>query len=641
MTMMLAAGGGGAMPIMVIALLGIGAQWLAWRLKVPSILLLLLAGFVAGPGMKLIGAGNSLDPDAIFGDLLLPLVGICVGLILYEGGLTLRFREIRGVGRTLTLLVTLGAAITCVFAAAFANVVLQIPVATAILLGAVLIVTGPTVIGPLLNHIRPAGQSGPLLKWEGIVIDPIGALTAVLVLEVILIGNPSEALGEVALAIVKTIVVGGGLGVACAAVLMFMMKRFWVPEALQNPVSLMLVIASYVLSNKIQAESGLLATTAMGMVLANQRSVEIRHILEFKENLRVLIISALFIVLAARISPEQLQGLPWGRVILFIAALLLIVRPASVFASTIGSELSWRERIFVALMAPRGIVAAAVASVFALTLEEASRQPGSAIPSGAELVPLTFAVIVGSVTFSGLLAPLAAKVLHISDSEPQGFVIVGASRLARTLAGILAKQGVKVLLVDTNRGNVSTAKMDGLTASYGNVLEESFFEELDTRGIGRAIALTPNAEVNTLALQRFERSFGKANVFRLPVRETKASEKKARDGDATEHGRRLFDDKTTIASLEQRLAQGWIVKSTTLSDEFDYTAYKTLYGLGALILFVINKDEEVIVATRERALSPTPGDTVIALIDPDQLFMGGPVVSPKSASAADAPINGD
>jgi NhaP-type Na+/H+ or K+/H+ antiporter len=619
-----------AFALAAVVVLGVGAQWAAWRLRVPSILLLLILGFAVGPGAALLRGGEPLiDVDALTGPILLPLVGIAVGIILYEGGLTLRFSDLKGVGRTLTMLVSVGALITGVIGAIAAHFLLDFPVSLAILIGALLTVTGPTVIGPMLNHIRPAGAVGPILRWEGIVIDPIGAIGAVLVLEAILTGNPGEAFGEVAFAIVKTIVVGGGLGALAAVILMEMMGRFWIPERLQNPVSLMLVVACFTLSNAVQAESGLLATTVMGIIMANQRRSEIRHILEFKENLSVLIISLLFIALASRVKLEQLQGLNWWGLLGFVGALIVFARPLSIIASTLGSGLTWRERVFLMFMAPRGIVAAAVSSVFALALAQATNDAGEPlVPDPDRLASITFGVIVGTVLFYGLTAPIAARVLGVSDSEPQGVLMVGASRLARAMGGLLKARGVRVLLVDTNRGNVNAARMEGLDCVYGNVLDDLDFERLDLRGIGRAVALTPNAEVNTLALQRFERIFGRANIYSIPTRPEKPrksvddkKEKASKTPKNSPHGRRLFAGDADLMTIEQRVARGWVLKATTLSEEFGFNDFRTLYGPAALVMFVIDREGDVEIVAAGKSATATPGQTVVALIDPDDLLM--------------------
>ncbi len=418
-----------------ILVLGIGAQWLAWRLCIPSILLLLGSGFVVGPGLGWI------DPDRVFGSLLLPVVSLSVGLILFEGGLSLRFRELRKTWGSLVGLLTVGVLVTWGLSAVTAAQILGMPSSLALLSGAILVVTGPTVIGPLLRHIRPTGRVGPVAKWEGIVIDPIGATLAVLVYEGLDAIRRAEY-GSATLNVLEglgiTLLAGGLVGAFCAGVLVFCLRRFWIPDYLQNPVALMLVVIALTAANALHHEAGLLAVTVMGVILANQRVVPMDRISEFKESLTILLISALFILLSARVRVEDLTALGW-RGLVFALVMLLMVRPLAVWAATIGSQLTRAERLFLAWFAPRGIVAASVASVFALRLGD----------SGAVLVPATFLVIVATVAVYGLTAGPLARRLGLTPGDPQGLLIAGANGFARALASVLQREGFRVVLVDT------------------------------------------------------------------------------------------------------------------------------------------------------------------------------------------------
>jgi len=623
--------GGGTIPVAIglLVLLGVGAQWIAWRLRVPSILLLLLFGIIAGPVMRaVLGEGHPLaiDPDSIFGaDLLLALVGVSVGLILYEGGLTLNFHELRKTWRPVTMLVTVGALITWFIGGLSAGWILGLSWALAVQLGAILIVTGPTVIGPLLSHIRPSGSTGLILKWEGIVIDPIGVGVAVLVFEVISLPADQSGFGAVAEAIALTLVFGTLFGVLAAIALRELMTRFLVPDSLQNPVSLMLVVATFTASNQVQAESGLLATTVMGIVLANQRKVDVHHILEFKENLRVLLIALLFIVLAARLQLSDLTELHPLGVFGFLAVLILVARPLAVFTATIGTGLAWRERLFLSWMAPRGIVAAAASSVFAIGLANAG------VPGAEQLIPLTFAVIIGTVAFYGLTAPIAARWLGVSDQNPQGVLFVGAPRWARLLAKVLRDRGVRVQMMDTNRSNISAAKMSGLPGEHENVLAVGDLSELDLRGVGRVFAITPNDEVNTLVLQRFKGFFDTAGLYRLAPRQTKQGEGE----NADRRFRILFDQEAHHQMIESRVVAGWVFKATTLSGEFTYRDFRSLYGPTMIPIASVSPSGVVAFGTTGRALAPSPGDTVIALVDPDELLMS-PLGPEEEEVGADA-----
>ena len=592
--------------------LGVGAQWLAWRVRIPSILVLLACGLAVGPLSTLFTAGGEplLDPDKLIGpDLLISVVGVSVALILYEGGLTLRFSEISSVRGVVGNLVTIGAVVTWAVSAAAAQRLLGLSVSLAVLLGGIMIVTGPTVIGPMLQHIRPIGKVSPILKWEGIVIDPIGALAAVLVFEVILVGQEGSATTEAVKAVLATILVGGALGVLAAYILIVLIKRFWVPDFLQNPVSILLVVLLFAVCDHIQNESGLLAVTVMGIVLANQTTANVGHILEFKENLRVLIISSLFIVLGARLQIEDIRGMGFEAVA-FVAILIISVRPLAVYVSTVGSDLTTQEKLFLSCLAPRGIVAAAVASVFALALE------ARGVPGAEKLVPYTFAVIVGSVAVYGLVAPVAAARLGLADQNPQGLVFLGAQPWVRMIASALKDQGFRVLLIDSNYDNIRQARMSGLPTYTGNILAEHAIGEIDLTGMGQFLALTPNNEVNALAAQRFFRILGKRYVYQLPQ---KADSKREGSMSREFHGRLLFGADATFANISSRVNQGHVVKATTLTEEFTYQDYRTLYGPRAMILFVV-ESKRIRVVTAEAPIEPTAGQRIISLIDPDDLL---------------------
>ena len=608
----LAAGSEALTGLALIVGLGVGAQWVAWRLRIPSILVLLGCGLAVGPISTLFTAGGKplLEPDELIGaDLLIPLVALSVGLILYEGGLTLRFKEISSVKGVVGNLVTIGALVTWAISAAAAQQLLGLPISLAVLLGGLMIVTGPTVVGPMLQHIRPIGKAGPILKWEGIVIDPIGALAAVLVFEVIVAGQSGSAANEVVGAVLKTVIAGGVLGWLAAWVLMVVIKRFWVPDVLQNPVSLLLVVIIFVLCDRIQNESGLFAVTVMGIVLANQSKASVAHILEFKENLRVLIISSLFIVLGARLQIEDIRSIGFEAVA-FLVILIVMVRPLAVWVSTAGSGLSAQEKIFLSCLAPRGIVAAAIASVFALTLEARDVE-------GAEmLVPYTFAVIIGTVVVYGFTAPFMAKKLGLADQNPQGLVFLGAPPWVRTIASVLKAQGFKVLLIDSNYDNIRQARMAGLPTYTGNILAEHTLDDIDLTGMGRFLAITPNDEVNALAAQRFFRIFGKRDVYQLPARSGSGRE---RSMSSEFQARLLFDEDATFSNLAERFAKGHIIKATTLTDEFTLQDYRTLYGPRAEILFVI-EGKRVRIATIDQPVEPGAGQKLIGLIDPDDLL---------------------
>lgn len=584
-----------------IVVLGIGAQWLAWRVNLPSILLLLIVGFIAGPGLHLI------DPDVDVGkELLFPLVSLAVAIILFEGGLSLQLRELKSVGSIALRLVSVGVLVTWVLATLFAWLLTDLGRDLSILLGALLTVTGPTVVGPLLRHVRPRGRIGPAAKWEGIVADPVGAILAVLVLHAILLGEPLDSsTGSVLAGLSSTFLVGGLIGALGALFLYIFLRNHWIPDFLQSPFSLAVVLGVFTVSQAASHESGLVAVTLMGFLLANQKRTPVKHIVEFKENLRVLLISSLFIILAARLSFDDLLGAPLASYA-FVVALIVVVRPVAVWVATLGSGLDWREKLFLAWLAPRGIVAAAISALFALQLTDAG------IDGGETLAPLTFLVIIGTVTVYGLTAAPLARRLGLADPDPQGVAIAGVTKFACEVARALQEAGLSVVMMDTNRRRVGEARLAGLNAQVGSILSEDAEHELDLCGIGRLLALTPNDEVNALAALHFAETFGRARVYQLVP--TVEGGRESAPGEL--RGRELFDEKATYADLEARVQSGASIKLTPLTGEFDFDSFRELYGERALPLFRLSESGKLWVFTVDDPPAPPAGQTLLSLVDP-------------------------
>lgn len=585
-----------------IFVLGIGGQWIASLTRVPSILVLLGTGILVGPVLGWI------QPDVLLGDLVLPLVSLCVAIILFEGSLSLRFRDLRAIGRPVVMLLSVGVLITWVVCTAAAILILQFELPVALLLGAILTVTGPTVVGPLLNLIRPTGPVGPIARWEGIVVDPIGAVLAVLVFQTFQYVHEAAYTHAVwigASGFFKTIVFGAVMGGASAWLIRYLLRHHLIHDHLQSAFALMMVVGVFAVSNLVAHESGLVTVTVMGLVLANQQSVSIRQIVEFKENLSVLLIATLFILLAARLDLSSFQQLGW-RGLAFAAVVILIARPLSVLTSLAGTNLAFADRLFLSWMAPRGIVAAAVASVFALELGD-----------GNDFVAATFLVIVSTVVIYSATSAWVARRLGLSDPNPQGLLIAGAHSFARELAASLQDSGTRVCLVDRNPENIRQARMSGLETFYADILSESIHEDLDLGGLGRFLSLLPNDEVNSLAVEHCAELFGRDAVYRLPV----ASDGSARVSMASSvmYGRELFAPTATWDEIHRRQVQGAVVKATTLSEEFTWADFRARYGEDTMPLFRV-QGQQVSIVTSATTTTPTAGQTVIALLSapPDQ-----------------------
>jgi NhaP-type Na+/H+ or K+/H+ antiporter len=563
----------------------VAASWLADRLRIPSILTLLTVGLVVGPGLGVV------DPTAMFGELLSPVVSIAVGVILFEGGLSLRLREIEGSQRIIWSLVTVGVAVTWVIGALTAWALTDLGLATAVLLGSILVVSGPTVVGPILRTARPSRRVGSILKWESIFIDPIGAMLAVITFDIIIAGQDAPGAGGVVLQVLAFIADGVASGGVFAAAAVFALRRHWVPEHLVSLFGLAAALCSFMVGETFFHESGLLATTIVGLVLANHSRVRTESIVRFSEDLRVLLIGVLFILLSARLSREQIISVGWGAFVL-VAALVFIARPLAVWLSTWGSDLVQRERLLIAGVAPRGIVAASIASVFGLELEDAG-------VAGAELItPLAFTVIVATGVIYGLGAGPFARRLGLASATRDGVLVVGAGSVERTIAGTLQDAGFDVVVATVNRKDERLARVDGLRTYFGNVLDQHVDLQLEMSAIGKLFALTPNDEVNTLVSRRFEDVFGRGETYQVAP----AGAPPGVEGGAADLGGRwVFAEDLDYDTLRSRIHNGHI-RSTSVTGQFDLPTFHEEHGDDARVLFAIRKGR-LLVATVDAPVS--------------------------------------
>jgi len=589
----------------LLSLGGIGAgallcQWLAWRLRLPAILFLLLSGILAGPLLGL------LDPQALFGPLLFPLVSLSVALILFEGSLTLHFSEWREIGKVVQRMVTWGALLTWGVIALAVHWLLDFSWEMALLFGTLTLVTGPTVIVPMLRVVRPKAAIANILRWEGIVIDPIGALLAVVVYSFIAASDTGSGWRHSLGAFAGVIACGSAFGILGGLALGQVLRRQWLPDYLHNLAALSAVLGIFIGANLTVHESGLLAVTLMGMCLANMKGVDVRQILHFKENLSVLLISGLFIVLAARLDLSALLGL--GPAALLVLALIqFVARPLNVLVSSAGSSLNWRERALLAWIAPRGIVAAAVSAIFAIRLQEAGHQQAQL------LVPLTFLVIIGTVVLQSATARPLARLLKVAEPAPSGFLIVGANPVARAIGTALKNAGSRVLLTDSSWENIRAARMDNLPTYFGNPTSQHAEAHLDLVGLGHLLALSPSGELNTLACMRFRHEFG-ARLFSLTSGQESRRTDKHRASDQ-HRGHNLSPRELSYPQFAGLLSRGAEVRSTLLSESFGWEQYQALYGNAATLLFARDPSGWMHVASGTRPLNPAEGWLVIALIE--------------------------
>ncbi len=501
-----------------IIILGILAQWVAWKLKIPAILPLILIGLLVGPiaaeylsedGTKWIEPIWNGKKGLFPGDSLYYFVSLAISIILFEGGLTLKRSELKNVGPVITKLITLGSAVTFFGAGVVAHFIFNLSWDLSFLFSGLIIVTGPTVITPILRNIPLKKDISTVLKWEGILIDPIGALVAVLVFEFITVEGDSGFTKTAFIEFGKIILFGTTFGFTFAHALAFAINKKLIPHYLLNVVSLSTVLLVFVESEIFAHESGLLAVVVMGMVLGNGKLENIKELLYFKESLSVLLISILFILLAANINIEDLMLLYTWKTAALFAIVVFIIRPIAVFLSTAGSKLSLNEKLFVSWVGPRGIVAAGIASLFGSKLLKQGVE-------GAEYItPLVFMIVLGTVLLNATTARFFARMVGVFLTKSNGILIVGASKVSRLLGHYLETNGRHVVLIDSNQSNIDKAKELGLEALNTNIYSETLSDNIELNDVGYLMAMTGNSDINKYAINKFSKQFGENGSFRL------------------------------------------------------------------------------------------------------------------------------
>lgn len=505
-----------------IIILGILAQWVAWKFKIPAILPLILIGLLVGPiASEFLSEDGSKWIEPIWngkkglfpGDGLFYFVSLAISVILFEGGLTLKRSEIKNVGPVITKLITLGSAITFFGAGILAHVLFNLSWDISFLFSGLIIVTGPTVITPILRNIPLKKDVSAVLKWEGILIDPIGALVAVLVFEFISVEGDSGFTITALIEFGKIVLFGTTFGFTFAHALAFAINKNFIPHYLLNVVSLSTVLLVFVESEVFAHESGLLAVVVMGMVLGNAKLDNIKELLYFKESLSVLLISILFILLAANINFEDLTLLiTWKSVILF-AVVVFVIRPISVFLCTLGAPLKINEKVFISWVGPRGIVAAGIASLFG------SKLINQGVVGAEYITPLVFMIVLGTVLLNATTARPFAKLIGVFLKRSEGVLIVGASLFSRLIGKYLEENGRHVVLIDSNQANIQLAQDMGLEALSVDIYSDILHNNIELSDVGFLMALTGSGDINNYIIEKYSEQFGESGTFRLVHRD--------------------------------------------------------------------------------------------------------------------------
>jgi NhaP-type Na+/H+ or K+/H+ antiporter len=582
-----------------IGVLGIVAQWVAWRAKLPAIVLLLIAGFLAGPVFGL------LDPENDLGDIYKPLVALAVSVILFEGGLTLKWKEIQETAKGLRRIIFFGGPLVWFGSALSAHYLGGLEWPTSIILGAVLVVTGPTVIMPLLRTAKLSPRPASLLRWEAIVNDPIGALFAVMSFEVYLVffanSDHSADTGHFILMAISAFAFAIFGGYAMARFLVYAFTHGWMPEYLKAPVLLASVVGIFAISDLFLEESGLLTVTIMGIVMANSKLASLNEMKRFKETVTVLLVSGVFILLTAALKWETLAALDW-RAAAFVFAVLFVVRPAAIFIATIGAGLNFSERLLVGWIAPRGIVAVAVSGLFGATLVE------TGVADGDKMIAYTFAVVAATIVLHGFSLPFLARVLNLRSTHRPGILFVGGSSWTNAFANKLKELDVPVLIADRNWSHVQESRMAGVESYFGEVLSEAAHHNVDLNKYSHLIAATDNDYYNTLICSDFGPEIGRSNVFQIGKLEENSDRQQVT---FTLGGRPLMRPGQNLSELRNKLQNRWGFRSTTITEEFNYEQFTESLPEGSVILLWVKTDNDFVFPTTRNAGTPQAGARVI------------------------------
>ena len=581
----------------LIGVLGVGAQWLAWRLRLPAIVLMLAAGIIAGP------ITGILDPEHDFGDALGSLISVAVALILFEGGLSLDMRGLRDAEGAVKRIILFGAPLGWLTGTLAAHYVAGLSWPVASVFGGILVVTGPTVVTPLLRQAKLTQRPASILRWEAIVNDCIGALFAVLAFEyaatVAHSADLTDAAWHLVLGIILAVIFGGASGLALA----YAFRRAIVPEYMKVPVLLAMVLGVFALSNEFLEESGLLAVTLMGLILGNSHLPSISELRRFKEHIAVLLVSGVFVILAATLDREMVATLDW-RAILFVAVVMLVARPVAVWLSLIGTNITRPEKGLIAWVGPRGVVAVAISGFFGTKLVELGYADGAAI------APLAFALVFATVVIQGFSVSAVARKLDLVSTAIPGVLIVGASNWSAQLAKALMKMDIPVLVVDKSWAALRKTRLQDIPAWHGEILSETAEHSLDLNRFGTIIAATDNDSYNALICTDFGPEFGRTNVFQLGRSEDDGENPNALP--VTLGGRKLFSSGVSYSALESRSYSGWVFTHTRLTDEYTMENYTNSRAEGTELLADLTKDNAISFVTISDRPNAKPGDILLS-----------------------------
>ncbi|WP_221567429.1 sodium:proton antiporter [Alkalihalobacillus sp. TS-13] len=590
--------------IMLIIVLGIGSQWLAWRFGLPAIVIMTVAGLLAGPFLGII------NPEEDFGQLFNPIISAAVAIILFEGSLNLDYREIKGVSRPILRIVTFGALIAWVLGSWAAHYFAGLSWAVAYVIGGLFIVTGPTVILPLLRQAKLKARPAAILKWEGIIVDPFGALLAVFAFEIIKFLTEESVTAKTLLLYFVASAVAGFLGWLFGRVSGWMIEKGHVPEFLKSPFVFAFVLACFSISDEIMHETGLLAVTVMGITMANMHITSIDDMRHFKETMSVMLISAVFIMITASLTIETLLEIFNWNILSFVVLMMILVRPLSIFLSTIRTDLTFQEKTLVGWIAPRGIVALTVSGYF----DSALRDQG--FEDARLLTPLTLGLVFATVCAHGFSIRWMARKLGLAIDDQPGVLLIGGSIFSAKFGEVLKEMNIPVLITDSSYDRLITARNLGVPIYRGEILSEQTDYQIDFTPYEYMVASTDIDSYNALVCNTFVPTFGRTNVYQLSLHNTTGDD--LRGLDPTVSGNIIFHDGATWEVLNKKVESGYVFRKTKITDQYTFKQYVDERADDAELLCILKPSGKIVFFTEENSVKGEDGDIVISLGPPNK-----------------------
>lgn len=587
--------------IIIVAILALGtfSQWFAWRIQWPSIVIMSVVGLLIGPVIGMINPGEAL------GDLYNPLISLAVAIILFEGSSSLDIREIKDVSKSVFRIITGGAFIAWVLGSLSAHYIAGLSLEVSFIIGGLFVVTGPTVIIPLLRTAKLQSRTAAVLKWEGIIVDPAGPLLALFSYEVIKVITRVELGPDYLLLFFGSALLAGLLGLVIGFGLSIMANRGLFPEFLKSPIILAFVLLCFTAAEMIMHETGMLAVTVMGLTLgwAKKHVSSLKNFHHFIEGVSVLLTSTVFILLTASLARETiLQIFSWS-ILTFVLVMLFVVRPISIWLTTIGTELTRQEKTLIGWIAPRGIVALTVAGYFANILAEDGYRDAET------LTALTFALVFITVCVHGFtLGPLSKK-LGLSNQGSEGIVIVGASSFSIALATVLKEMDVQVLIVDSSLGRLQPAIQKGIDVHHGEILTEHARFEADLTPYNIMLVMTIDTSYNVLVTQSFAPEFGYQQTLSISS-SPDAHDHQEKIPEST-RSHLLFDEDAVFTELNRKINTTYRMDTMQITEDEQVT--KDLLPQDTTPLFIKRKDESIEFITQRKKLALNEGDQLVVL----------------------------